>query len=91
VPGQGPPLIKGLIEARKAGKIPLPAFLGPLVSSGPLISRVIAVLNAAEGQNKSEFSVLLCETLRTQLIGGEEPSIAGKRKFFDGHLILTSL
>jgi hypothetical protein len=45
VPGQGPPLpggnvkvgdpsesgIRDLIEAGKAGKIPLPAFLGPLI------------------------------------------------------------
>jgi hypothetical protein len=52
---------------------------------------VIEVLNAAEGQDRSELSALLCDTLRTQLIGGEEPSIAGKRKFFDGHLIFTSL
>jgi hypothetical protein len=52
---------------------------------------VIAVLNAAEGQDRGELSVLLSDTLRTQLIGGEEPSITGERKFFDGHLIFTSL
>jgi len=42
---------------------------------------VIAVLNAAEGQDRSELSALLCDTLRTQLIGGEEPPISGKKKF----------
>jgi hypothetical protein len=51
---------------------------------------VIAVLNAAEGQNRSELSVLLCDTLRTLLVRGEEPPVALEREFFDGHLILTS-
>jgi hypothetical protein len=30
---------------------------------------VIAVLNTVERQNRSELSVLLCDTLRTQPIG----------------------
>jgi hypothetical protein len=51
---------------------------------------VIAVLNAAEGQNRSELSVLLCDTPRTHLIRAEEPPISGK-KFYDAHDILTFL
>jgi hypothetical protein len=51
----------------------------------------MAVLNAAEGQNRSELSVLLCDTPGPHLIRAEEPSISGKRKFYDAHDILTSL
>jgi hypothetical protein len=51
---------------------------------------VIAVLNAAEGQNRSELSVLLCDTPRTHLIRAEEPPISGKKKFYDAHDFLTS-
>jgi hypothetical protein len=51
---------------------------------------VIAVLNAAEGQNRSELSVLLCDT-RAQLIRAEELPISGEKKFYDAHDILTSL
>jgi hypothetical protein len=52
---------------------------------------VIAVLNTAEGQNRSELSGLLCDTPRTHLIRAEEPPISGKKKCYDAHDILTSL
>jgi hypothetical protein len=52
---------------------------------------VIAVLDAAEGQNRSSLSALLCDTPRTYLIRAEEPPISGEKKFYDAHDILTSL
>jgi hypothetical protein len=51
----------------------------------------IAVLNAAERQNRSEPSVLPCDTPRTHLIRAEEPPISGKKKFYDALDILTSM
>jgi hypothetical protein len=52
---------------------------------------VIAVLNAAEGQNRRQRSIALCDTPPLQLVRAEEPPISGKKKFYDAHDILTSL
>jgi hypothetical protein len=48
---------------------------------------VIAVLNAAEGQDRSGLSTLLCDTLRALLLRGEEPPVAVEWEFFDRHLL----
>jgi hypothetical protein len=51
----------------------------------------VIALGAAEGQNGIELSTLLCDTLRTLLVRGEEPPIALERKFEDSHLLVQYL